>query len=114
MKKYANKKNLVAAIRRMEKTEPATPMKGRGNERVPTSDGEMIAAIVGQNITECSHVCRVFARRSNTAIYNKLQWGGDQDFVSPELAKLLGANTDLVTALRDDFAGHQNWNNSVA
>ncbi len=114
MKKYANKKNLVAAIRKMESTEPAKPIKGRGNERVATSYGDMLAGVVGKEITDCKHICRVFARRSTTARYNKMQWGGDEDFVSPELAKLLEANADHIDALRSNFRGHQEWKNAVA
>ena len=114
MKKYANKKNLVTAIRKLETTEPAAPMKGRGNERVATNDGDMLASIIGRDITDCRHVCRVFARRSTTARYNRLQFGGDEDFVSPELAKLLEANAEHVAALRSDFHGHQEWKNAVA
>ena len=114
MKKYANKKNLVAAIRKMETSDPAKSMKGRGNERIATNDGEMLAVLIGKEITECKHVTRVFARRSTTARYNKMQWGGDEDFVSPELAKLLEANAEHVAALQADFHGHKEWNNAVA
>ena len=113
MKTYANKKNLVAAIRNMETTEPKSPIKGRNHNRVSTNDGEMLAAIIGKDITLCNHVCRVFARRSKTARYNKMQWGGDEDFVSPELAKLIDSNVDHIAALRTDFRGHQEWVNSV-
>ena len=114
MKKYANKKNLVTAIRKLETTEPAAPIKGHGNQRVATGDGEMLAAAIGRAITDCKHVCRVFARRSTTARYNRMQWGGDEDFVSPELARLLEANADHIDAMRSDFRGHQEWQDAIA
>ena len=108
MRKYANKKNLVKAIRKLEETELAKPIKGRGYERVETSHGEMLAALLGKDITWCRHVCRVFARRSRKA-WNTMQWGGDADYVSPKLAKLLDANADHIASLRQDFNGHEEW-----
>lgn len=113
-KLYSNKKNLVAAIRRLEQTEPTAPIKGRGNDRIATKDGEMLATLLGKEITACRHVCRVFARRSKKAKWNKLQWGGDEDFVSPEMAKLLSANEQHVEELRNNFRGHQEWTEAVA
>ena len=114
MKKYANMKNLVTAIRKTESCGTAKPIMGRGHERVKTEDGDLLASIIGRDITACRHVCRVFARRSTTAHYNRLQWGGDEDFISPELAELLEANAEIMIELRSAFVGHQAWQKAIA
>ncbi len=97
--KYANEKTLIAAIRKLEKTQPKDKIKGVGNVRFNVNFADLLADIVGKNKNECNHICTVFARRSTKAKYNRMQFGCDEDFVSTEMNKIITENIPLLTSL---------------
>lgn len=111
--KYANEKTLIAAIRKLEKTQPKDKIKGVGNVRFNVHFADLLADIVGKNKNECNHICTVFARRSTKAKYNRMQFGCDEDFVSTEMNKIITENIPLLTSLCVLFNAAQRYKELV-
>jgi len=98
-KKYANHKTLVRAIRRINLTEPKKPLKGRGHERHDDNCfGELFREVLKNHPS--NHIATVYARRSTKA-HNPMQFGGDQDVISPELRDLVAMNEHLLAQLEE-------------
>lgn len=73
------------------KTAPAFPVKGCGHVRheITKELYDYLCDLVGVDSHKGhAHFCTVFARRSYTARYNRLQFGGDRYYVSEELKAL--------------------------
>ena len=115
MTTYKTVAGLVKAIRAIETTQPAKPVKGHGNERTVTTEARlgMVAALVGKETAGGNHFATVFARRSRTA-YNPMQFGSDEYYLSPELNALLAANEANAAALVEYRNGACAWAKVVA
>jgi hypothetical protein len=109
MRTCQTKRGLVYAIRKLDETAPAAPLKGRDHRREPTTYGPLLAAIIGRDIGDCNHVHRAYLLRTHENRFSKMMYGREVDFVSPELAKLLEANADIVEKLHADHHGHVGW-----
>ena len=114
--KYKTQRGLVAAIRKIEATPPAFPLKGKGYKRhaVVAAIAETLAAITGKSLNPrdpnaAQHAAVLYARRSTKARYNPMQFGGDQYVISPEMAAVIEKNSTMFMLLTQSFYIHRSW-----
>ena len=106
--KYKTADGFVHAIRRLELTPPAKPLKGRGFERVGCRHVEMLSAVLGKEVRFCKHLVTIYGRARG-------KWGhcDAEDAISPELDRLLRANEELVKALAEAYSGKLTWDHAT-